>query len=84
MAKIYDVVARIGEYDGKGKFKNVGMINKNKEGHLSLLLTHPLTINDDGQVVQWYSLFEPKEKDQPGPNSQSMQEDDFEDDDVPF
>ena len=63
MAKVYDIVARVGEYDGKGKFKNVGLVNKNDKGHLSIRLDHPITIDDDGNVVQWYSLFEPKPRD---------------------
>jgi hypothetical protein len=64
MAKVYDIVARVGEYEGKGKFKNVGLVNKNDKGHLSIRLDHPITIDDDGNVVQWYSLFEPREREE--------------------
>lgn len=80
MAKKYDVVAVTGSYmkDGqeKKRYKNVGMINENAEGHLSLHLDHPVTVDDEGKVVAWFSLFEPKER-QPGPNSQSMRNDDI-------
>lgn len=62
MPKVYDICARVGEYEGKGKFKNVGLVNKNDKGHLSIRLDHPITIDEEGNVVQWYSLFEPKKK----------------------
>lgn len=67
MAKKYDVVAITGEYqkDGqtKKRYKNVGFINENAEGHLSLKLDHPVTVDDEGKVVNWFGLFEPKQKD---------------------
>ena len=65
MAKKYDVVAVTGEYqkDGetKKRYRNVGMVNENAEGHLSLHLDHPVTVDDEGKVVAWFSFFEPKE-----------------------
>ena len=67
MAKKFDVVAIIGEYqkDGetKKRYKNVGIVNENDKGNLSLLLTHPITIDDEGKVVQWLGLYETKDKD---------------------
>ena len=67
MAKKFDVVAIVGEYqkDGetKKRYKNVGMVNENDKGNLSLLLTHPITIDDEGKVVQWLGLYESKDKD---------------------
>jgi single-strand DNA-binding protein len=67
MAKKYDVVAIVGSYEKDGetkkRYKNVGMVNENDKGNLSLLLTHPITIDDEGKVVQWLGLYEPQNKD---------------------
>lgn len=63
MAKKFDVVCVVGEYNGKKKYKNVGMVNENTEGHLSLKLDHPVTVDDEGKVVSWFMFFEPKPRD---------------------
>ena len=63
MAKKYDVVCITGEYgDGKKRYKNVGFVNENDKGHLSIKLDHLVTVADDGKTVNWFQLFEPKEK----------------------
>jgi len=62
MAKKFDVVCIVGEYNGKKKYKNVGMVNENAEGRLSLKLDHPVTVDDEGKVVSWFSFFEPRPK----------------------
>ena len=71
MAKKYDVVAITGEYEKEGekkkRYRNVGMINENAEGHLSLHLDHLVTVDDDGKPVSWFGLFEPKEKEKEQP-----------------
>ena len=76
MGKKFDVVAVTGKHNGKKKYKNVGMINESKEGYLSLKLDHPVTVDDEGKVVCWFNLFEPKEK--PQGNNQE------EENDLPF
>jgi len=66
MSKKYDVVARTGTYtnnagEEKGRYKNVGMVYE-KEGKLGLLIDTPIVLNDEGQVVKFFGLYEPKEK----------------------
>ena len=65
MAKKYDIVAILGEYEKDGekkkRYKNVGFVNENKEGHLSIKLDHLVTVDDDGKTVSWFGLFEPRD-----------------------
>lgn len=93
MAKKFDIVCITGEYEGKKKYKNVGFVNENDKGHLSIKMDHLVTVDDDGKTVNWFSLFEPREKGQAGGGSESSggneasgnnQADDFESDDIPF
>jgi hypothetical protein len=62
MSKKYDIVAVVGEYDGKKKYKNVGFVNENDKGYLSIKMDHLVTVDDEGKTVNWFSLFEPREK----------------------
>ena len=66
MAKKYDVVAVVGEYESHGEkkaaYRNVGAVFE-KEGKFYLKLTHLVTVHEDsGQVVNFFSLFEPKKR----------------------
>jgi len=84
MAKIYDVVAVTGSYtkDGqeKKRYKNVGFINKNNDGHLSLKLDHLVTVDDDSKTINWFSLFEAEGQSKPKKEVNN----DMEDEDIPF
>lgn len=89
MSKKYDVVASIGEYqkDGetKRKYANVGRVIE-KDGKFYLKMTHPVTVNDAGEVVNFFSLFAPRpqgDKPQGQTRPAPAAEDDF-DDDIPF
>jgi hypothetical protein len=68
MPKIFDVVAITGKYtakDGteKASYANVGMIIE-KDGKQYLKMKHPVTVDDAGAVVSFFSLYVPKEKEQ--------------------
>jgi len=90
MPKKYDVVASLGEYqkDGetKRKYANVGLVIE-KDGKFYLKMTHPVTVNDAGGVVNFFSLFEPRPQgDRPKNQTRPAAEpasNNF-DDDVPF
>lgn len=89
MPKKYDVVAITGTYqkDGqdKPKYKNVGMIAE-KNGKFYLKLDHMVTLHDDGHVIHWFQLYEPKQKQatqQSAPQNETKPDADF-DDDIPF
>lgn len=68
MPKKYDVVAITGTYQKEGqdkaKFTNVGIITE-KEGKFYLKLNTAVVFHDDGHVVQWFNLYEPKPKQAP-------------------
>lgn len=69
MPKKYDVVATIGEYQKNGqtkkKYQNVGMLIE-KDGKFYLKMTCPVVMNDEGQVVNFFGLYEPKSSQQTG------------------
>lgn len=71
MAKKFDIVAVTGTYEKDGetrkRYKNVGFVNENKEGHLSIKMDHLVTVDDDGKTVNWFGLFEPKPKEEDQP-----------------
>ena len=88
MSKKYDVVASTGTYTGndgqeKRRYQNVGAVFE-KDGKFYLKLTSLVTCDNDGNVINFFSLFEPKKKEQkPAPAQQAPQTGDF-DDDIPF
>lgn len=88
MPKKYDIVAITGTYqkDGqdKARYKNVGVVIE-KDGKFSIKLESLVTVHDDGHIVQWFQLFEPKPKSAPQPSAQPhhIPDGDF-DDDIPF
>ena len=92
MAKVYDVVATTGKYekDGQTKYRtqNVGAVIQTKEGYLKLKLTAPVVVNDEGQVVNWFSLFEPRPQQSQQQAASASQDTplqpDFEDSQIPF
>jgi len=63
MPKVYDVVATTGEYEKSGqtkrKYATVGMVIE-KEGKLYLKLNSLVTVHDNGSIVNFFSLYEPK------------------------
>lgn len=66
--KKYDVVAIVGSYTDRNgqeklKYKNVGMVNESDKG-LSIMIDTPVVIDDEGKVVKWFKLYEPKPKTQ--------------------
>jgi len=81
--KKYDVVARTGTYTNKngeerGRYKNVGMVYE-KDGKFGLMIDTPIVLNDEGQVVKFFGLYEPKGKE----DAPQTKGDAFEDD-LPF
>jgi hypothetical protein len=84
MPKKYDVVAITGEYEKNGqtkpRYQNVGMVIE-KDGKFYLKLTS-LAFHDDGHVCNFFSLYEPRERSQGGPDK-PQGGDDF-NDPIPF
>ena len=86
MAKKYDVVARTGTYtnksgEEKGKYKNAGMVYE-KDGKFGLMLDTPIILDDDGNVVKFFGLYEPKAKtEKPAEPAKAT---DDPNDDIPF
>jgi len=88
----YDVVATVGNYTDKAgqekrKYENVGHVIE-KDGNFYLKLTK-LVFNDDGNLVNFFSLYAPKAKESQAPQAkQAIREpgsdDDFGDKDIPF
>ena len=81
MAKVYDVVATVGEYETKTgekkkKYMNIGSVVETKNG-LSLKL-ESVPLNWEG----WAGLYQPKEREQVK-QSDKQSSDDFKDD-IPF
>ncbi len=81
MAKVYDVVATVGEYETKTgekkkKYMNIGSVVETKNG-LSLKL-ESVPLNWEG----WAGLYQPKDHDQ-AKQRDKQSSDDFEDD-IPF
>lgn len=64
MGKKYDVVAVTGSYQKEGqeklKYKNIGVVIETEKG-LRLKLETPVVLDDEGKVVQWFGLYEPKD-----------------------
>lgn len=92
MPKKYDVVAITGTYqkDGqdKPKYENAGVIIE-KDGKFHLKINKAVIFHDDGHVIQWFSLYAPRQQtQQPQQNRQRQAPPqqgpaDF-DDDIPF
>ena len=89
MSKKYDVVASTGTYTGqdgteKRRYQNVGAVFE-KDGKFYLKLTSLVTCDDQGNVINFFSLFEPKPKGQnaPRPAPAAAPADDFSYD-IPF
>lgn len=66
MGRIYDVVAIVGEYqDNSGqkklRYKNAGVVIESEGGKRYLKL-EALPFNESGGLVNFFSLFEPKER----------------------
>ena len=89
MARKYDVVAITGEYvnkqgETKKRYQSVGMILE-KDGKHYLKMNSLVTVDDKGQVVNFFSLYEPKDvlpqKSQAAPSQRP--DPDF-DSDLPF
>lgn len=91
MSKLYDVVAVTGKYttqngEEKLRYQNVGVVIQGQKG-MRLKLTTPVVYNDDGAVVSWFGLFEPRPKAEGAQGSASVannQPDNFEDSKIPF
>lgn len=66
--KIFDVVARGGEYTGqdgqtKTRWINCGAVFKNEQGNVSMKLDSvPVARNENGEL--WLSFFEPRQQGQ--------------------
>ena len=91
MSKKYDVVARTGTYtnkngEEKGKYMNVGIVYE-KDGKFGLIMNAPVVLDDEGNVVKFFGLYEPKEKGsvshEPRPAAKASPDDEFSDD-IPF
>lgn len=85
MGKKYDVVCITGTYkkDGQDKpiFKNVGSIIE-KDGKYYLKMDHLVTVHNDGHVLAWFNLYQPKDRQQP---QQAAQQNPYPyDDEIPF
>jgi len=86
----YDVVATTGSYQKEGqekrKYENVGHVIE-KDGNFYLKLTK-LAFNDDGNLVNFFSLYAPKAKESQAPQAKAAinnpGEDFQEDQDLPF
>ncbi len=85
MPKKYDVVAITGEYEKNGekklRYQNVGMVIE-KGDKLYLKTNMPLAMKDDGSMINFYNLYEPRQQSNQPP-AQSGTSNDF-DDDIPF
>lgn len=83
--KKYDVVATTGTYmkgdQEKRKYENVGMVLE-KDGRFYLKIAK-LAFDDDGKLVNFFSLYEPKARESQAPQAQAAIQDDF-DDPIPF
>lgn len=84
MSKKYDVVAVVGKYTNnqgqeKAKYKTVGMVYE-KNGKFGLMIDSPITLDDEGKVVKFFGLYEPKSQQQ---NEAPHSNDGF-DDKLPF
>lgn len=90
MGKKYDVVAITGEYQKEGQnkpiYQTVGVIFE-KDGKFYLKMNSLVTVHRDGNVVTFFSLFEPRQQTQNQTTAQNaaptQQSPDF-DDDIPF
>lgn len=75
MPRKYDVVATTGSYEKEGeekrKYQNVGMVIE-KDGKFYLKMTSLVTVDDSGQVVNFFSLFEPRSKAEPKPKTDDI------------
>lgn len=65
MARKYDVVAITGEYTNKQgqtkkRYQSVGMVLE-KDGKYYLKMNSLVTVDDKGQVVNFFSLYTPKD-----------------------
>ena len=65
MPRKYDVVAVTGEYttksgETKRKYQSCGMVIE-KDGKFYLKMTSLVTVDDKGQVVNFFNLFEPRD-----------------------
>lgn len=93
MPKKYDVVAITGTYqkDGqdKNRYSNVGMVIE-KNGKFYLKMTHPVTVHDDGNVINFFSLYESRSQGSQGNRNHAQEQrsaplnDDFVDESIPF
>lgn len=61
--KKYDLVVKVGEYNGKGKYKNVGVMLEGERGPYILLdrTFNPAGVPSDRESIV-VSMFEPKGK----------------------
>jgi hypothetical protein len=84
MAKKYDIVAKVGEKDGKAQWKNVGAVMTGDKGPYIILdrSFNPAGLpNPDDRSNILLSLFEPKQQGQQG-GSQEWDQD--QSGDIPF
>ena len=86
MPKKYDVVAITGEYEKGGvtkpRYQNVGMVIE-KDGKHYLKINTPIVLHDDGHVINFFSLFEPKQRPSSG-NQTATEGGEAPEGDVPF
>ena len=67
--------------DDKPKYQNVGMVYS-KEGKFGLVINTPVVLHDDGHVIKFFNLYEPKPKEKTTQQA-APPTPDF-DDDLPF
>lgn len=87
MAKTHDLCVAVGEYNGKKRYENVGVVLDNGNGPMLLLKRtfNPAGVpNPDGKDSIIISMFEPREKSQQGQQSQQRQDAPNYDDSIPF
>jgi len=91
MPKKYEVVATTGEYEKAGqtkrKYQTVGMVIE-KDGKFYLKLNSLVTIHDDGSVINFFNLYEPKSSQETGRHGVSQARDAIDsvgpEEDLPF
>lgn len=74
MKKVFDVVGYCGkDKNDKAVYKNVGVILEDDKGYKKLKLNHLVTPDNEGKILTWFNLFEPR--DSSSNNSNNSQDD---------
>ena len=86
MGKKFDVVAVNGSFQKdcaeKLRYKNIGVVIETDKG-LRLKIETPIVFDDEGKVIQWFGLYEPRDNQQAAP-AQKQAKEEFFDDDIAF